>query len=126
MDDTREPQDSLPFWELAQKEVKPEETERLQIPFGRPIENQTPEEEERLGEEQMTVALENLCISKAAEIRSLGYDSVTWRDVWACVTDKYKKKGTPPLHQVVNDIMSLKSTQFMNWMTMRIYKDGSF
>ncbi|WP_409341621.1 post-transcriptional regulator [Paenibacillus sp. MBLB4367] len=125
MDHTREHKDGLPFWELAPKEVKVE-AGRLQVPNDHQIENQTPDEEDPLGGEKLNSALEVLCVSKAEEFRSLGYDSVTWRDVWACVTDKYKKKGTPPLHQVVNDILSLKSTQFMNWMTMRMYKDGSF
>jgi hypothetical protein len=69
--------------------------------------------------------IENLCNSKAAEFRMLGYEQVSGPDIWDCVNDKYAKTGVPSLHQVVNDILSLKVTQFMNWMTMRVYK-GSF
>ena len=69
--------------------------------------------------------IEQLCKSKAAEFEMLGYDQVTGHDIWECVSDKYQKTGNPPLHQIVNDILSLKSTRFMNWNTMRMYR-GSF
>nr|WP_248930952.1 post-transcriptional regulator [Paenibacillus hamazuiensis] len=67
-----------------------------------------------------------MCNSKAEEFRMLGYEQVTGRDIWDCVSDKYHKTGMPALHRVVNDILSLKVTQFMNWMTMNIYKDRPF
>ncbi len=69
--------------------------------------------------------IEQLCNSKAAEFGMLGYDQVSGQDIWECVSDKYQKTGNPPLHQIVNDILSLKSTRFMNWNTMRMYR-GSF
>lgn len=82
--------------------------------------------EDALSETELGKAFERLCVSKAEEFRMLGYESITGPDVWECVNDKYRKKGKPPMHQVVNDILSLKVTQFMNWMTMRVYKEGSF
>lgn len=66
--------------------------------------------------------IESLCESKAEEFRMLGYEQVQSRDIWECVSDKYHKHGMPPLHRIVNDILSLKVTQFMNWNTMNIYK----
>jgi hypothetical protein len=79
-----------------------------------------------LGEAELNEMIEALCNSKAEEFRMLGYEQVTGREVWECVSSKYEKKGYPHLHQIVNDILSLKSTQFMNWMTMSIYKKAQF
>lgn len=73
-------------------------------------------------EDQLDAVIEDLCWSKAEEFRMLGYEQVSGKDIWDCVSDKYHKTGIPALHAVVNDILSLKSTQFMNWMTMRMYR----
>lgn len=75
-----------------------------------------------LSEAELNRTIEELCGSKAEEFRMLGYEQVTGEDIWNCVSDKYHKTGRPPLHRVVNDILSLKVTQFMNWMTMNIYR----
>ncbi|MBB6674274.1 hypothetical protein H7C19_26675 [Cohnella nanjingensis] len=66
--------------------------------------------------------IEQLCESKAEEFRLIGYDQVSGPDVWECVSDKYHKNGTPPLHAIVNDILSLKVTQFMNFITLSMYR----
>jgi hypothetical protein len=73
--------------------------------------------------EDLKEQLWSLCQSKAYEFKMLGYEHVTAEEIWECVTSKYKK-GVPRLHQVVNDILSLKVTKFMNWMTMKIYQGG--
>lgn len=78
--------------------------------------------DEPMTEEQTNAMIEQLCESKAEEFRLIGYDRVTGSDVWECVSDKYHKKGTPPLYQVVNDILSLKVTQFMNFITLNMYR----
>jgi hypothetical protein len=75
-----------------------------------------------MSEEELNQTVEELCISKAEEFQLLGYEHVTGRDVWDCVSDKYVKTGNPPLHRIVNDILSLRVTQFMNWMTMNVYR----
>ncbi|WP_312886598.1 post-transcriptional regulator [Paenibacillus foliorum] len=79
-----------------------------------------------LTEIELNEVIANICTSKAEEFRMLGYEHVTGREVWECVSDKYKKTGVPKLHQIVNDILSLKVTSFMNWMTMSIYKSSPF
>lgn len=79
-------------------------------------------EDDTLTEEELNRTIEDLCLSKAEEFRMLGYEHVTGADIWDCVSDKYAKTGQPQLHQVVNDILSLKVTALMNWMTMSIYK----
>lgn len=82
-------------------------------------------EEGTVDDEDLNRVIEDLCRSKAQEFRMLGYEHVTGQEIWECVSDKYKKTGIPPLHRIVNDILSLKVTQFMNWMTMSIYKDNA-
>lgn len=77
-------------------------------------------------EQELWQTIRELCDSKADEFRMLGYDSVTGQDVWNCVSDKYGKQGQPLLHKMVNDILSLKVTTLMNWMTLSIYKGAQF
>ena len=67
-----------------------------------------------------------LCKSKAEEFRMIGYEHVTAKDIWNCVSSKYEKEGTPPVYKIVNDILSLKVTGFMNFMTMAAYRGSSF
>lgn len=63
-----------------------------------------------------------LCESKAEEFDLLGYENVTAEDVWECVTAAYKE--IPPLHRLVNDILSLKPTKYMNWLMLQMYKQS--
>jgi hypothetical protein len=74
----------------------------------------------------MDRVVEELCGSKAKEFRMLGYEHVTGEDIWSCISHKYAKTGVPPVHRLVNDILSLKVTQFMNWITMQAYKGAPF
>jgi hypothetical protein len=84
------------------------------------------EEHPVLSEVELNEVIENLCMSKVEEFKLLGYDYVTGKEIWDCVSDRYRKSGMPALHQIVNDILSLKSTQFMNWMTMSAFKGAQF
>lgn len=78
--------------------------------------------EDEMSEIELNETIELLCLSKAEEFHLIGYDHVTGADVWECVSDKYHKKGTPPLYEIVNDILSLKVTQFMNFITLNMYR----
>jgi hypothetical protein len=80
------------------------------------------ESERELNDREMNETIEQLCQSKAEEFHLIGYTQVSGADVWECVSDKYHKKGTPPLYEVVNDILSLKVTQFMNFITLSMYR----
>jgi hypothetical protein len=75
-----------------------------------------------LNETEINETIKELCLSKAEEFHMIGYEHVTGADVWECVSDKYHKKGTPALYEVVNDILSLKVTQFMNFITLSMYR----
>jgi len=70
--------------------------------------------------------IEELCSSKAEELKLLGYEHVEASEVWRCVSAKYAKQGKPELHQLVSDILSLKPTQFMNFLMLSAYKGDSF
>lgn len=72
-------------------------------------------------DEELNQFIEQLCLSKAEEFQLLGYENVTGKDIWECISEAYEKQGVPLLHQIVNDILSLKVTKFMNWMTLRAY-----
>jgi len=97
-------------------------------PEGQSVSEEQPEleEEPAMEADELNRVIEEICRSKAAEFRMLGYEQVTGKEIWECVSDKYGKTGIPPIHRIVNDILSLKVTQFMNWMTMSIYKDAHF
>ncbi|WP_334075682.1 MULTISPECIES: post-transcriptional regulator [Paenibacillus] len=82
--------------------------------------------EDEMSEKQLNEAIESLCVSKAEEFRLIGYEHVTGRDIWECVSQKYEKEGFPPLYQLVNDILSLKATQFMNYMTISAFRGSRF
>jgi len=79
-------------------------------------------DEAPLNDEELSEMIEQLCRSKAEEFQLLGYGQVTGPDIWECVSDKYHKSGMPPLHSIVNDILSLKVTQFMNFITLSMYR----
>jgi len=78
--------------------------------------------ESPMEEAELNETIAQLCLSKAEEFHLIGYEHVTGADVWECVSDKYHKKGFPPLYEIVNDILSLKVTQFMNYITLNMYK----
>ena len=83
-------------------------------------------EYKRMTDEELNAMVESLCESKAEEFRLLGYEHVSGKEIWECVSDKYHKSGQPALHQIVNDILSLKVTQFMNFMTLNAYRGTRF
>ncbi|QQE73257.1 hypothetical protein KDJ56_15215 [Brevibacillus composti] len=64
----------------------------------------------------------SLCQSKAEEFEILGYENVGPQDIWDCVTSGYKT--VPPLHQLVNDILSLKPNKYMNYLMLQMYKNS--
>lgn len=65
--------------------------------------------------------IRQLCADKAAEFALYGYENVTSEEIWLCVSEAYSET-LPSLHRLVNDILSLKVTKFMNWMTLKAYK----
>ncbi|WP_243653038.1 post-transcriptional regulator [Tumebacillus sp. BK434] len=85
------------------------------------MEEQTEHTAPIMEEAELNEVVRKLCISKAEELNLHGYEQVTGEDVWECVSGKYKR-GLPPLHQLVNDVLSLKAHTFMNWLMVRTLK----
>lgn len=81
---------------------------------------------ESLSDRELYEMVDQLCESKAEEFRLIGYDQVTAQDIWDCASDTYRKTGLPPLYRLVNDILSLKANQFMNYLTLRMYRGDNF
>ncbi|WP_106768476.1 post-transcriptional regulator [Paenibacillus faecalis] len=81
---------------------------------------------ESMSDKELASMIEMICSSKVEEFRMIGYEYVTSDDIWDCVSSKYEKQGIPSLHKLVNDILSLKATSFMNYMTISAYKGSPF
>lgn len=76
-----------------------------------------------LRQQDLMKSIEDLCNSKAEEFRMYGYENVTGEQIWACVSEKYHG-GWPRINRLVNDIMSLKATRFMNWLMLSTTKNS--
>lgn len=72
--------------------------------------------------EELNRQIEELCNSKAEEFEFMGYENITGKEIWECVSEKYDQENLPPLYRIVNDILSLKATTFMNRITLSAYK----
>jgi len=75
-----------------------------------------------LEEAELNRMIEQLCESKAEEFRMLGYEQVRGADVWECVSQAYKE--IPPMHRLVNDVLSLKPTKYMNYLMIQMYRNS--
>ena len=68
--------------------------------------------------------IKQLCQSKAEEFAMLGYDNITYKDVWDCVATGFKGSEKPAFHKVVNEILSLKINKYMNYVMINMYKNN--
>jgi hypothetical protein len=93
---------------------------------GQQDESAEPETDAALSEQELSELIEQLCRSKAEEFRLIGYEQVREEEIWNYVSEKYAKSGMPRLHVIVNDILSLKATKFMDWLTMNAFKGKPF
>ncbi len=71
--------------------------------------------------EELNKQIEGLCYSKAKEFEIMGYKNITGELIWECIYETYKGE-LPRLHKIVNDILSLKATTYMDWMMLKVYK----
>lgn len=78
---------------------------------------------EAFNKEEAFAEVAELCQSKADEFILLGYDNITAKDIWECVSQGYKE--LPRQHQLVNDILSLKPNKYMNYLMINMYKNSS-
>lgn len=73
---------------------------------------------------ELTELIDSLCQSKIDEFKMLGYEQITSNELWDCLNSKYEKQGMPRLYALVNDILSMKPNQLMNYLTMSSYKEA--
>lgn len=65
--------------------------------------------------------------SKMEEFKLLGYDRVTMEELWDCLqVKKWKKKEDKQLHEVVADILSLKVSEYMSYLTIEAFKGPDY
>lgn len=74
-----------------------------------------------LGRRELTKQIELLCNEKAFEFSAQGYKNINGELIWECVSSQYEG-DQPNIHQIVNDILSLKAASYMNWLMVRVYK----
>ncbi|MBE3553935.1 MAG: hypothetical protein IMW85_02830 [Thermicanus sp.] len=72
-------------------------------------------------EKSVVEELLHLCEMKSEEFTLMGYDKVEKGEIWAYLKGKNKKEN-PPLHRLVDEILSLKPNDLMNWLTINAYK----
>ncbi|MDG5470921.1 post-transcriptional regulator [Jeotgalibacillus sp. ET6] len=77
--------------------------------------------------EEVVVQLGPALSSKREELHLYGYDSVTEQALWQYLVQKKWKKCNDeiPLYAVVNDILTIKAGDYMNWTTRNEYKASS-
>ncbi|RSL29247.1 hypothetical protein D7Z54_32290 [Salibacterium salarium] len=64
--------------------------------------------------------------SKVEEYHLLGYKSADEEQVWNCVMEKLEKIEEPiRLHVLVNYILTLKLSEYMNRITVSSYKESA-
>ncbi|KEK26341.1 post-transcriptional regulator [Bacillus gaemokensis] len=69
---------------------------------------------------QLQVVLE----SKVEEFQMIGYDRVTVQDIWKCLKVKKWKKidHEVRLYELVNDVLTLTTNEYMTYLTMEAYQ----
>lgn len=71
--------------------------------------------------EELSVVLQ----SKVEEFQMLGYDRVTEQEIWTCLKSKKWKRlrEDVKIHQLVNDVLKLSTSDYMTYLTMQAYKE---
>lgn len=66
--------------------------------------------------------------SKLEEFRILGYDSISEEDLWNFLLRKKWKKAKEKvkLFQVIQDIFSIKVSDYISFATIEAYKENEF
>lgn len=66
--------------------------------------------------------------SKLDEFRLLGYDTVTEKELWGFLTKKKWKKVNEEvrLYEIVQEILSVKVSDYMSFATIKAYKEAEF
>lgn len=76
---------------------------------------------ERWKEEVMPALL-----SKKDELHMLGYADATTDSIWECLkANEWKNKENKRIHEIVQDILHLKTHTYMNYLTVNVLQSDS-
>jgi len=66
--------------------------------------------------------------SKLDEFRLLGYEAVTEDSLWEFLTKKKwrKPKEEIRIYEIIDDVLSVKVSDFLNYSTIETYKNNEF
>ncbi|MCM2676537.1 post-transcriptional regulator [Alkalicoccobacillus plakortidis] len=68
--------------------------------------------------------MEPVLVSKVEEFHMLGYDKATKDEIWRCVTERlHKKKSYVPFYTFTDELLNLKVSVYMTWLTVNSYKE---
>lgn len=68
--------------------------------------------------------VEPFLTSKLEEFLLMGYSRATIEDIWNCLEKNvWKDNPQKRLYEVVQDIMHLRATVYMNYLTVKAYQD---
>ncbi len=75
---------------------------------------------------QFRSKVEPALVSKLEEFQLLGYDSVSEDGLWEFLTrKKWKKvKDEKKLYEIIDDILSVKVSDFISYTTIETYKNN--
>jgi len=78
--------------------------------------------------ESFRLQVQPVLSSKLEEFRLLGYDSITETELWEfLIKKKWKKaKDEPKLHQIIQDILTIKVSDFISYAAIESYKSTEF
>lgn len=78
--------------------------------------------------ESFRLQVQPVLSSKLEEFRLLGYDSITETELWEfLIKKKWKKaKDEPKLHKIIQDILTIKVSDFISYAAIESYKSTEF
>lgn len=84
--------------------------------------------EQSFGHDEFRAQVQPAILSKLEEFRLLGYDSVTEQEFWEFLKKKKwrKAKEDVKLFEVIQDILSVKVSDYLSFATIEAYKTAEF
>lgn len=83
----------------------------------------------KIGYEEIYMHVLPVLESKKNEFEVYQYEKVSEEDIWKyCLSKKWRKKVVPeiPLHQIVNDILSISPAEYMTFEQIQNFKTSNW
>lgn len=84
--------------------------------------------EHSLGHDEWRTQVQPAIISKLEEFRLLGYDAITEQEFWEFLIKKKwrKAKEEAKLFEIIQDILSVKVSDYLSYAQIEAYKTAEF